>query len=123
MKKLHLILVLAISCLGLGFAQFYKPLPYHYRLASDPNLHGKGKDAQCMDYAIALSTRLAQKHIHGRLIFYHWHIRDTDITASHVFVVYYPNPNNPDETWIVDNEIRHPKQVSPIKPAQNWCTF
>ncbi len=44
--------------------------PLHYQLASDPHLNGKGKDGECMDYALALSSRLAQHGIHGRLIFY-----------------------------------------------------
>jgi hypothetical protein len=82
--------------------------PLHYRLASDPTIHGKGKDGECMDYALALSSKLAANGIHGRLIFYHWHVRDTDITGSHVFVVY----NLPDKSeWIVDNEKDHPREV------------
>src|SRR6201997_5723633 len=84
--------------------------PLHYRLASDPAIHGKGKDGECMDYAIALSSKLAANGIHGRLIFYRWHIRDTAIDGSHVFVMYHL----PDATeWIVDNEIPHPKNVPP----------
>src|ERR1700740_14789 len=82
--------------------------PLHYRLASDPAIHGKGKDGECMDYAVALSSKLAANGIHGRLIFYRWHIRDTGITGSHVFVVY----NLPDKSeWIVDNENDHPREV------------
>ncbi|MFY9989057.1 MAG: hypothetical protein WAK31_30155 [Chthoniobacterales bacterium] len=82
--------------------------PLHYRLASDPAIHGKGKDGACMDYALALSSKLAANGIHGRLIFYRWHIRDTEITGSHVFVVY----NLPDKSeWIVDNEKDHPREV------------
>lgn len=82
--------------------------PLHYRLASDPAIHGKGKDGACMDYALALSSKLAANGIHGRLIFYRWHIRDTEITGSHVFVVY----NLPDKSeWIVDNENDHPREV------------
>lgn len=82
--------------------------PLHYRLASDPAIHGKGKDGACMDYALALSSKLAANGIHGRLIFYRWHIRDTEITGSHVFVVY----SLPDKSeWIVDNENDHPREV------------
>jgi len=59
-----------------------------------------------MDYALALSSRLAANGIHGQLIFYRWHIRNTPIEGSHVFVKYHLA----DKTeWIVDNEIPHPK--------------
>jgi hypothetical protein len=82
--------------------------PLHYQLASDPHLHGKGKDGECMDYALALSSRLAEHGIHGRLIFYRWHIRGTETKGSHVFVLY----SLPDSSeWIVDNEIPHPRKV------------
>jgi hypothetical protein len=87
------------------FAQS-EPLPY--AIADDPTIKGKGQDGQCMDYAIAVSSRLAASGIHGQLIFYRWRIRDTSLTGSHVFVVY----RLPDESeWIVDNEIPHPKKV------------
>ena len=112
MKKFYFAAALLISSLGLVFTH---PRPYHYQIASDRNVHGKGKDNECMDYAIALSIKLAAKDIHGRLIYYRWHIRNTDTTGSHVFVLYHPNPENPDETWIVDNEIPHPQQVSGYK--------
>ena len=82
--------------------------PLHFQLASDPNLHGKGKDGECMDYALALSSKLAQHGIHGRLIFYRWHIRGTEAEGSHVFVLYHL-PDKSD--WIVDNEIPHPRKV------------
>ena len=60
-----------------------------------------------MDYAIALSSKLAANGIHGRLIFYRWH---TAIEGSHVFVMYHlPDASE----WIVDNEIPHPKAVPP----------
>lgn len=77
-------------------------------LADDPTLKGKGKDGECIDYAFALSSRLAANGIHGRLIFYRWRIRSTAIEGSHVFVVYrLPD----DSVWIVDNEIPHPRKV------------
>jgi hypothetical protein len=61
-----------------------------------------------MDYAIALSSALAAHGIHGHLIFYRWHIVNSDIRGSHVLVVYHL----PDNTeWIVDNEIPHPRPV------------
>src|ERR1700746_4141328 len=82
--------------------------PLHYRLASDPAIHGKGKDGECMDYPLALSSKLAANGIHGRLIFYRWHIRTNGITGSHVFVVYHLGDGT---EWIVDNEIAAPKQV------------
>jgi hypothetical protein len=86
------------------------------QLADDPAVMGKGKDGACMDYALALSSRLAANGIHGHLIFYRWHIRNTAIKGSHVFVVY----RLPDDSeWIVDNEIPHPKRVpSDASPMQ-----
>jgi len=45
-----------------------------------------------MDYALALSSRLAEHGIHGRLIFYRWHIRGTETDGSHVFVFVSPPP-------------------------------
>jgi hypothetical protein len=69
-----------------------------------------------MDYAIALSSRLAANGIHGRLIFYRWRIRNTAIEGNHVFVVYRLAD---DSEWIVDNEIPHPKKVpSDASPIQ-----
>jgi hypothetical protein len=94
----------------LGFTAFSPRPPLHYQLASDPALKGKAQDGACMDYAIALSSKLAANGIHGRLIFYRWHIRDTAIEGSHVFVMYHlPDASE----WIVDNEIPHPKAVPP----------
>jgi hypothetical protein len=77
-------------------------------LVEDPTLKGKGEDGACMDYALALSSRLAANGIHGQLIFYRWHIRNTAIQGSHVFVAYRLSDGS---EWIVDNEIRHPKRV------------
>ena len=77
-------------------------------IADDPTIKGKGKDGQCMDYAIAVSSKLAANGIHGHLIFYRWHIRNTPITGSHVLVMF----RLPDDSeWIVDNEIPHPRKV------------
>jgi hypothetical protein len=115
MKKLILsLLFIATNALAQEPADVSTPL--HYRLASDPGLKGKGKEGSCMDYAIALSSKLSANGIHGHLIFFKWHIKDTDVTGHHVFVVY----QLPDQTeWIVDNENRHPKLVpnnaSPIQ--------
>jgi hypothetical protein len=61
-----------------------------------------------MDYALALSSRLAAHGIHGRLIFYRWHIRGTETEGSHVLVLYRLSDNS---EWIVDNEIPHPREV------------
>lgn len=105
-KSFSVFLACLAPCLVLSAFSLSQPL--HYRLASDQTLKGKGKDGQCMDYAIALSSRLSSNGIHGRLIFYRWHIHDTPLEGSHVFVLY----NLPDGTeWIVDNEIPHPKVV------------
>jgi hypothetical protein len=100
------ILVCVVACIALSAFSVAEPL--HYRLASDPSLRGKSKDGQCMDYAIALSSKLAAHGIHGQLIFYRWHIANSEIRGSHVFVMYHL----PDNTeWIVDNEIPHPRPV------------
>jgi hypothetical protein len=80
------------------------------RIAEDPTIKGKGKDGACMDYAIAVASKLEANGIHGRLIFYHWHIRNTNISGSHVFVVYHLEDGS---EWIVDNEIAEPKKVPP----------
>ncbi len=105
-KRLVAFLVFLASYLQLSASSPGEPL--HYQLASDPHLNGKGKDGECMDYALALSSRLAEHGIHGRLIFYRWHIRGTETDGSHVFVLY----RLPDHSeWIVDNEIPHPRKV------------
>jgi hypothetical protein len=108
MKRTILTVLIVIGTGLLVSAVSFSQEPLHYRLASDPAIHGKGKDGECMDYAVALSSRLAANGIHGRLIFYRWHIRETGVTGSHVFVVY----NLPDNSeWIVDNENDHPREV------------
>ena len=105
-KSLSLVLICFVALIVLSAFSVGEPL--HYRLASDPTLPGKAKEGQCMDYAIALSSRLANHGIHGQLIFYKWHIAHSDIRGSHVFVMY----RLPDHTeWIVDNEIAHPRSV------------
>ena len=101
-----IVLICVVACSLLSAFSLSEPL--HYRLASDPTLKGKAKDGQCMDYAIALATKLAASGIHGHLIFYRWHIQDTAISGSHVFVVYRLSDSS---EWIVDNEIPHPRQV------------
>jgi hypothetical protein len=55
--------------------------PLHYRLTSDPGLSGKGEEGSCMDYAIALSSKLSANGIHGRLIF--WPVAYTE-AVSHM---------------------------------------
>lgn len=105
-KSLSLVLICFVALIVLSAFSVGEPL--HYRLASDPTLPGKAKEGQCMDYAIALSSRLANHGIHGQLIFYKWHIANSDIRGSHVFVMY----RLPDHTeWIVDNEIAQPRSV------------
>ena len=108
MKRTILTVLIVIGTGLLVSAVSFSEEPLHYRLASDPEIHGKGKDGECMGYAVALSSKLAANGIHGRLIFYRWHIRDSGVTGSHVFVVY----NLPDNSeWIVDNENDHPREV------------
>src|ERR1700730_10332246 len=105
-KSIPPILACVVACIALSAFSVAEPL--HYRLASDPSLRGKSKDGQCMDYALALSSRLSAHDIHGQLIFYRWHIINTDIRGSHVFVMYHFSD---DTEWIVDNEISHPRFV------------
>ena len=105
-RLLIAVLVVLASYLPLSASSPSEPL--HYQLASDPHLGGKGKDGECMGYALALSSKLAEHGIHGRLIFYRWHIRGTETEGSHVFVLYHL----PDKSeWIVDNELAHPRKV------------
>jgi hypothetical protein len=116
-KLLIALLVFLASYLPLSASSPSEPL--HYQLASDPHLHGKGKDGECMDYALALSSRLAEHGIHGRLIFYRWHIRGTETQGSHVFVLYRLADNS---EWIVDNEIPHPRKV-PVEASLMELVF
>jgi hypothetical protein len=111
MKRYYSILIILASVVGYFLlASFALSEPLPDRIAEDPTIKGKGKDGECMDYALAVSAKLAANGIHGQLIFYRWHIRNTPISGSHVFVVYH----SPDGSeWIVDNEIPHPKKVSP----------
>jgi len=85
-KSIFVSLACILPCVMLSVYPLNRPL--HYQIASDRALKGKGKDGQCMDYAVALSSRLAAKGIHGQLIFYRWHIRNTTTNGSHVFVAY-----------------------------------
>jgi hypothetical protein len=109
MKKSHSALIILGCVIGyflLTSLALSQPLPY--AIADDPTIKGKGQDGECMDYAIAVSSKLAANGIHGQLIFYRWHIRNTPITGSHVFVIYRLAD---DSEWIVDNEIPHPRKV------------
>jgi len=116
-RSIPAISVCIVACIALSAFSVAEPL--HHRLASDPALRGKSKDGQCMDYAIALSSRLAAHGIHGRLIFYRWHITNSDIRGSHVFVMYHL----PDSTeWVVDNEIPHPRPV-PVDSSPMQMVF
>jgi hypothetical protein len=104
-------LIMCISVAGyFASASFAASEPAANRIAEDPTIKGKGKDGECMDYAIALSSKLEANGIHGRLIFYRWHIRNSKISGSHVFVVYHLADGS---EWVVDNEIPEPKQVPP----------
>jgi len=105
-RSIFVSLVCILPFLMLGAFPLSQPL--HYRLASDRSLKGKGKDGECMDYAIALSSRLASNGIHGQLIFFRWHIRTTGTEGSHVFIAYRLSDGS---KWIVDNELEHPKPV------------
>jgi hypothetical protein len=117
MSNRYAILTICIAVVGyLASASFALSEPVASQIAEDPTIRGKGKDGACMDYAVALSSKLEANGIHGRLIFYRWHIRNTAIAGSHVFVAYHlPDGSE----WIVDNEIPAPKQVpSEATPLQ-----
>ena len=116
-KVLSPIVVCLAACIALSTFAVAEPL--HYRIASDPTLPGKFRDGQCMDYASALSSKLAAHGIHGRLIFYRWRITNSDICGSHVFVMY----RLPDDTeWIVDNEVPLPRSV-PVDSSPMQLVF
>jgi hypothetical protein len=110
MKKRYCSILIILGA-AIGYflsASFALSEPLSCMIADDPTIKGKGKDGQCMDYAIAVSSKLAANGIHGHLIFYRWHIRNTPITGSHVLVMF----RLPDDSeWIVDNEISHPRKV------------
>lgn len=120
MKKSHAILIIFGAVVGCFLiTSFALSEPSNYAIADDPTIRVKGRDAKCMDYAIALSSKLAANGIHGRLIFYRWQIRNTLLTGSHVFVEYrLPNGS----AWIVDNEIPHPKRV-PVEATPMELVF
>jgi hypothetical protein len=111
MSNRYAMVIILFAIVGyLASASFALSEPVASQIAEDPTIRGKGKDGACMDYAVALSSKLEANGIHGRLIFYRWHIRNSAIAGSHVFVVYHlPDGSE----WIVDNEIPAPKQVPP----------
>jgi hypothetical protein len=86
-------------------------------VADDPKVKGKSQAGACLNYALALSSRLAANGIHGRLIFCRWCVRNTAIKGSHVFVVYRLPA---DSEWIVDNEIPHPTHAADGKRRPEW---
>ena len=46
------IIIAVFIFIGAGlFVSALSQEPLHYRLASDPAIHGKGKDGECMNYA------------------------------------------------------------------------
>jgi hypothetical protein len=95
-------------CLWSAACQAAVPEALAFNIASDPTIRGKGEDGECLTYASALSSRLAANGIHGRLIFYRWHLKGSALTGSHVLVYY----QLPDQTaWVVDNEKPVPREV------------
>jgi hypothetical protein len=95
-------------CLWSAASQAAVPEALAFNIASDPTIRGKGEDGECLTYASALSSRLAANGIHGRLIFYRWHLKGSALTGSHVLVYY----QLPDQTaWVVDNEKPVPREV------------
>jgi hypothetical protein len=100
--------VICAICLWSAASQAAVPESLAFKIASDPTIRGKGEDGECLTYASALSSRLAANGIHGRLIFYRWHLKASDLTGSHVLVYY----ELPDKTaWVVDNEKPLPREV------------
>jgi hypothetical protein len=82
MKNFYTILSIFSAITVYALLTFCAPgAPANYAIADDVTVKGKGQDGECMDYALSLSSRLAANGIHGRLIFYRWHIRNTSITA------------------------------------------
>jgi hypothetical protein len=58
-NRYHAILNILASILGyLLLASFVLGGPLPNRIAEDPTIREKGKDGECMDYAIAVSSRL-----------------------------------------------------------------
>ncbi|SRR5258707_9723486 len=105
-KRYSIAIILGCAVVYFLLIAFCLSESLHQGVADDPTV--KGKDGACMDYALVLSSRLAANGIHGQLIFYRWHIRNTAIQGSHVFVVY----RLPDDSeWIVDDAIPHPRKV------------
>src|ERR1700730_10143319 len=110
--------------LGAAFGYFLLTVfalsePLSYAIANDPTIKGKGKDGECMDYAIEVSSKPAANGIHVQLILYRWHIRNTPISGSHVLVMYRLAD---DSEWIVDNEIPYPRKV-PREPSPMQLVF
>ena len=103
-------------CLWCAASQATVPEALAFKIASDPTIRGKGEDGECLTYASALSSRLAANGIHGRLIFYRWHFKNSALSGSHVLVYY----QLPDQTaWVVDNEKPIPREVpSSATPLQ-----
>jgi hypothetical protein len=50
-------IVSAVGYFILASFSLIEPLPN--RIAEDPTIKGKGKDGKCMDYALAISSKLA----------------------------------------------------------------
>src|ERR1700733_5913284 len=61
----------------------------------------------------------ASNRLHGQLIFYRWHVRNTSTNGSHVFVAYQLSDGT---KWIVDNELSHPKAV-PVDASQMQLVY
>ena len=106
MSKGHCIAII-LGCVVVYFllVAFCLGESLHYGIADDPTVKGKGKDGECIDYALALSSRLAAEGIHGHLIFYRWQICDTAIGGSHVFVVYH----------LPDDSVRRVRQCTAVQ--------
>ena len=59
----HALGLLSIAATAAGTLAYVPPdinEPLHYRLASDLTLEGIGDEGSCMDYAVALSSKLSE---------------------------------------------------------------
>src|SRR5258707_6358133 len=63
-------------------ASFLLSEPLPNRIAEDPTIKGKGKAGKCMDYALAVSSKLYANGIHGLLMFYRFLL----LTVSRMFL-------------------------------------
>jgi hypothetical protein len=83
-------------------------LPKHYRIASSPEVPGKGKLHHCFPYAQELQRQLYfEAGLLSSMIFFNWTDDNGDV-GSHVVVHYWDKHGN---QWLVDNQTPKPVNV------------